>query len=133
MRRIVMSISMVVAVLIIGSSSAEKKDDHPMDVSYWMKKKLDLTKDVMVGLASSDFEELENCAKTIRTLNTIEGWVRRAETKEYRRQLKFFEQANENLLTHALDENLDGAALAFTQMTLSCVNCHKHLRDSTSP
>jgi hypothetical protein len=34
------------------------------------------------------------------------------------------------LIRQADKENLDGAALAYVQLTLSCVNCHKVVRDS---
>jgi hypothetical protein len=29
----------------------------------------------------------------------------------------------------AKDKNLDGAALAYVQLTMSCVNCHKYVRE----
>ncbi|MBC8351207.1 MAG: cytochrome c [Planctomycetes bacterium] len=43
-------------------------------------------------------------------------------------QLKTFEFSVNELVRNAEDKDLDGATLAFTQMTISCVNCHKELR-----
>ena len=44
-------------------------------------------------------------------------------------QLQIFQNANQQMIRMADDENLDGAALAYVQLTLSCVNCHKIVRD----
>ena len=52
----------------------------------------------------------------------METWVRG--TAEYRTQLRIFQNANEQLIRMADEEKLDGAALAYVQLTLNCVNCH---------
>jgi cytochrome c556 len=57
----------------------------------------------------------------------MERWVR-AGMPEYRTQLQNFERANDQLIRHADAEQLDGAALAYVQLTLSCVDCHKVIR-----
>ena len=43
-------------------------------------------------------------------------------------KLKSFQFPVNELVRNAEDENIDGAPLAFTQMTISCVNCHKAVR-----
>jgi hypothetical protein len=48
----------------------------------------------------------------------------------YRTQLEVFNDANEQIIRQAQKDNVEGAALAFTQLTISCVNCHKQLRES---
>jgi hypothetical protein len=45
--------------------------------------------------------------------------------------LTLFQTANRELIRAAENENLDGATLAYLQLTLSCVNCHKVVRDLT--
>jgi hypothetical protein len=42
--------------------------------------------------------------------------------------LRLFEFADRELIRAAREENLYGATLAFTQLTISCVNCHKIVR-----
>jgi hypothetical protein len=46
----------------------------------------------------------------------------------YQTQLQVFRFASNELVRLAEEKNLDGASLAYTQMTISCVNCHKFLR-----
>jgi cytochrome c556 len=61
-------------------------------------------------------------------LNQFEKFFR-ARTPEYREQLQVFDTANKALVRQAEHENLDGATIAFMQLTTSCVNCHKIVRN----
>ncbi len=98
--------------------------------SIWMEQKMKLSRQIMEGLARGKLADVDTSARAMRTLSRIEGWARRSDTKEYRRQLKYFNQATEEIIRQAQKDNLDGATLAFTQMTLSCVACHQELRDN---
>lgn len=102
--------------------------DDKQPESVWMKKKLEYSKDILEGITTEDFETVERAAAAMRRMSALEGFVRRKDTKEYRAQLTIFEFANDELLRHAGNKDVDGATLAFTQLTLSCVNCHKQLR-----
>jgi hypothetical protein len=102
--------------------------DEKAPESVWMKKKLEYSKDILEGITTEDFETVQRAATAMQRLSDLEGFVRRKDTKAYRAQLAVFEFANDELLRHAEKKNIDGAALAFTQLTLSCVNCHKQLR-----
>ena len=57
-------------------------------------------------------------------------WFVRGQTPGYRTQLEIFLDANKEIVKQAEQDNLEGSTLAFTQLTMSCVNCHKHLRES---
>jgi hypothetical protein len=120
----------VIAITLIAAAGtcwiAWAADEQPM--SFWMKKKLEHSQSALRAVAMEDFESLRASASAMRRLSDIEGFARRTNAREYRAQLQIFEFANDELIRHAKDENIDGAALAFTQLTLSCVNCHKHLR-----
>lgn len=101
----------------------------PAEASYWMKRKLELSQRVLEGLALGDFERIAAAARTMDKLNTIELFVR-GRNEAYRTQLELFRAANAALIRHADQEHLDGATLAFHQLTLSCISCHKHLRET---
>jgi len=92
-----------------------------------MQSKLDRSKDVLGGLATENFDAISRGAKAMRDLGALEGWVR-ADTPRYKAQLNVFYYANDALIKASQDRNLDGAALAYSQLTLSCVNCHKLVR-----
>jgi len=105
--------------------------DEPREeknASYWMKKKLEYSEKILGGLATEDFDVIGKTAKTMNTLTQMEKWVR-GNVPEYRTQLQLFQNANEQIIRAAERKNLDGAALAYVQLTLSCVNCHKVVRD----
>ena len=63
----------------------------------------------------------------MNALSQIEKWVHLSRP-DYRTLLAIFRDANENLIAEADQEDLDGATLAYMQLTLSCVNCHKIVR-----
>jgi hypothetical protein len=110
-----------IAVIYAGD---EPKDDEP---SIWMKQKLAYSQRILNGLATEDYEMIAENATAMKGLSRIEGFVR-SKTEGYRTQLKTFEFATSELIRNSEQENLDGATLAFTQMTISCVNCHKEIR-----
>lgn len=46
--------------------------------------------------------------------------------------LNDFEYANKSLVLASKEKNLDAATLAYMELTVSCVNCHKIVRDVKS-
>ena len=124
------TLAIVLALGFAGSVAvlAWAAQDDKQPESVWMKKKLEYSKDILEGITTEDFETIERAAAAMRRMSALEGFVRRKDTKEYRAQLTIFEFANDELLRHAGNKDVDGATLAFTQLTLSCVNCHKQLR-----
>jgi hypothetical protein len=111
----------------LDGAAEPSKDSAP---SVWMKKKLDYSQGILSGLATADFDKIAKNAQAMEGLSKIEGFVR-ARTPGYRKQLDIFMEANAEIIRQAERDNVDGAALAFTQMTISCVNCHKRLREQT--
>ncbi len=65
----------------------------------------------------------------MNTFATLER-LARGRNDSYQLQLKMFRFANKELIRQARDENLDGATMAFMQLTSSCVNCHRVVRDT---
>jgi len=117
----------VLSCLALSVLAADKEDETKP--SFWMQKKLEYSEKMLGGLASGDFEAIGKSARSLNALSKIEKWVH-GNTPEYRTQLRIFENANEQVIRMADKENLDGAALAYVQLTLSCVNCHKVVRDT---
>jgi hypothetical protein len=95
--------------------------------SVWMRKKLDFSRNILAGLASEDFDKVAANAQAMQGMSKLESFIR-GKMPGYRTQLEVFQDANEEIIRQAQKDNVEGAALAFTQLTISCVNCHKHLR-----
>src|SRR5262245_34070914 len=106
-------------------AKGEKLGDQP--VSFWMNRKLHLSQEVLAGITSGDFDKISKNAQAMRSLDKIEAFVR-GRTPGYRTQLSFFDESLDEIIRQADKDNLEGAALGFTQLTISCVNCHKQLR-----
>lgn len=119
----------VVALCALVAQPARPQENKEQDMNFWMKKKLDYSQAILSGLATADFDAIGKNATSMDRLSKLEKFVRRSDAEEYRAQLRVFLAANKDLMTAAEKKNIDGATLAFTQMTLSCVNCHKALRD----
>jgi cytochrome c556 len=107
---------------------AEKKPDKREEASVWMKKKLEHSQKILAGLTKGDFDLVKSSAQSIQLINYLEEWDR-ADLPEYKRQLQYFSDATKELIRQAEKKNVSGATLAYTQVTLSCVQCHTVIRD----
>lgn len=104
-----------------------KKADKP--VSFWMEKKMEYSQSILRGLATGDLKQVANTAEQMRLLSKVEGFIR-GKKPGYRIQLQVFELANREIERQAKADNLEGAAMAFHQLTTSCVSCHKLIRST---
>jgi len=94
-----------------------------------MRMKLDLSQQVLRALALEDFGALETNAVRLAKLSEMAGWQAR-NTPEYTWFSAEFRRSAEELAHAARAKNVDGATVAYTQMTFSCVSCHKYMRKS---
>ena len=117
------------ALCCASSGLAQQVDGKSQPTSYWMQKKLEYSQNILGGMATADFDRIVENAEAMRRLSSIEGFIRR-QTPGYGRQLQLFEEAAGEIARQANKDNVDGVALAFTQLTISCVNCHKELREA---
>jgi len=121
----------IAITLAIAPVQMTKADDPPaanqQPTSFWMKKKLEYSQNTLAAIATADFDKIIENAQAMRSLSKVEGFIR-GQNPGYRTQLHIFDEANAEIIQQAKKENVEGAALAFTQLTISCVNCHKTLR-----
>lgn len=104
----------------------EVTKEKPM--SFWMSQKLDYAKQILESLTSGDFDSLAQAAEKMQFVGKIEGFVRNR-NHNYATQLRVFELANQELVRQAERRNIEGATLAFNQLTSSCVACHVQIRE----
>ena len=114
---------------IVGANGQEQKSPETAETqpSVWMRKKLEYSRNILAGLSSEDFDKVAANAEAMQGMSRFEGFLR-GKMPGYRTQLEVFQDANEEIIRQAQKDNVEGAALAFTQLTISCVNCHKQLR-----
>lgn len=123
----------LLSVFTLSVNCQEKKEGEEAKegsehASVWMRKKMEYSQHLLEGIATADLDMVADNARAMQGLSKVEAFVR-GRTPGYRTQLQIFQAATEDIIRQADKDNLDGAALAFTQMTISCVNCHKHLRE----
>ena len=61
----------------------------------------------------------------------MSGWQAR-QTPEYELFTVEFRRHAEELAKAAKSKNIDAATLAYTQLTFSCVSCHKYMRGGST-
>ncbi len=144
MTRILCSLILVATVLALPVAAAEdkkpvtkkpetkevQKPDEKIDdknPSIWMKKKLDYSQNILAGITAEDFDKIADNARAMKGLGKFEAFLR-SRNAAYTRQLQAFEDINDEIIRQADNDNVEGVALAFTQLTINCVNCHKVLR-----
>lgn len=114
------ALALVVPLLI----AAAPGDEGTAEV---MRLKLSHSQQVLRGLALQDFALIKANSQRLVRLSHTSGWAAR-NSPEYELFTTEFRRAAEELGRAADAKNIDGATVAYTQMTFSCVSCHKYMR-----
>jgi cytochrome c556 len=120
---------LIAAPFAVQPTHGDDDQEHEKQASVWMKQKLSASQNILAGLTKGDFEAIDKNAQSMLVVEYLEKWLR-ADTPGYNMKLKDFEYANKSLRLAAREKNLDGATIAYIQLTLSCVHCHKLVRDT---
>ena len=101
--------------------------EQPMSV--WMAKKIEYSKAILEALTAGRYDDIEKHAEQMRLIGKVEGFVR-GRSPSYKTHLQTFDLATRELKRQAAAKNIEGATLAFHQLTTSCVTCHQTLRET---
>jgi hypothetical protein len=119
-----------IAMILIGAGAwictAQERSVEDSTAAF-MRVKLAHAQDILEGLTTDDFEEVERAAHKIAILSLDEAW-RVIQTEEYLAQSLEFQRTAEQLAKDAKSEDLDAATLAYLDMTAKCIKCHKMVR-----
>jgi hypothetical protein len=118
----------VVAALAGSRPAAEEPATQPDRVAVFMRAKLGHAQDVLEGLAVEDFDLIDRGAQELSLVSEDASW-QVLQTEDYARQSGEFRRSCDSLRKAAKARNLDGAALAWMEVTMKCVQCHKYVRD----
>ncbi|MBI3864230.1 MAG: hypothetical protein HY290_20290 [Planctomycetia bacterium] len=95
----------------------------------FMHKKLAASQSVLEGLVVEDFDLVAEGAKQLDVVaKGAEFMVSKDPT--YIDHANRFRRVVEKLSKEAKEKRLDGATLTYVDMTIRCVECHKHVRDT---
>jgi len=115
------------SVLLLGvpvAGSWEEKDK----VAALMHRKLAKSQKVLEGVAIKDFDLIAKNAEELIAISKEAEW-KVVKTPRYEMYSNEFRRTAEALIANAKDKNLDAAALSYVDLTLTCVKCHKHVRE----
>lgn len=139
----VLSVSAIAATVFVKNSTAQDTKPAPkvdsldtkapdrrkQEMSKFMREKLSASSDVLEGLATEDFELIASGAKRMRKLSAAEKW-QVSNDASYRQFSNQFRRIMEQLETKATEKKLEGAALTWIEGTMTCIECHKWVRNT---
>jgi hypothetical protein len=109
---------------------AAKKGDaskKKADLRTFMRGKLHAADQVLEGLVTEDFALISKGAGELKQIGDAAKW-RVSNDAMYRQHSTEFQRKVSQLDKSAKDKQLDGAALAYIDLTMSCVDCHKWVK-----
>ena len=124
-------ISMMLVAFSIGAgamfSGRQEQEQILPSSAPFMQRKLDDAREIVAGLATEDFQKIGKASQDMMLLSHEADW-NVFQTPEYLRMSSEFRGSAERLRDNANSSNLDGATLAYFEVTLNCVRCHKYVR-----
>lgn len=119
-------VAVVLAAVALGYQDPQKIEP---DSTKFMHRKLDASRDVVEGLAIEDFPKIATSAQDLMLLSLESEW-NVIQTQRFLDMSGEFRSSAERLRDAAKDKNLDAATLAYFEVTLNCVRCHRYVRKS---
>jgi hypothetical protein len=97
-------------------------------IQLFMRKKLEATQKLMEGLAIEDYELIGQGARQLEGISAAADF---AVVKEalYTQHADEFRRTVAKIQKGAKEKRLDSAALGYMDMTMSCIECHKFVRN----
>lgn len=107
--------------------AATLRSEPPNEVRTFMRAKLGHSQKILEGLTTDNFEVISKNAQDLSLLSLAASW-QVLQTQDYMEQSREFRRAADALKDAAKKKNLDAAALAYMDVTMKCITCHKYVR-----
>ncbi|HEY0983897.1 hypothetical protein [Schlesneria sp.] len=127
----------IATAFFVVVATAQNKSDEPkkavpeakedLDLSKFMRRKLEASSSILEGLVSEDAESIIRGAKSLVEMSKAEKWQVKNDVM-YRQFSTEFQRSATQLLEEAEKRNYDGVALKWMDTTLKCIECHKFVR-----
>lgn len=130
-----LSIILLLGVLALCSAmpgiAQTQRTELPTTVNHQalMQRKLASAQSLIEGLALEDYKLIQREAQQLQLLSLDAGW-NVVQTADYARISVEFREAAKKLRQAGKDKNLDAAGLGYFQLTMTCIDCHRHVRAS---
>ena len=114
------------ALLLILAATTIGSAQRP-SLGELMREKLDYAQALLGAVVLGNHAEVERAAGELVRLSEASTWSP-LQTPQYLHHAANFREAARSLAEEARARDIDGVSLAYMEMTLSCVQCHKHVR-----
>lgn len=115
-------------ILFMGIPVLSGHGEDNKKLHQLMQKKLTHSQKVLEGIVLNDYDKIVDHAQELILISKAIEW-RVLKTPQYEMHSNEFRRSAENLAQAAKNKNIEGATLAYMDMTLVCVRCHKHVRE----
>jgi cytochrome c556 len=121
---------LTLALLCAGAKFTYAQAEKEAGVKTAMRQKVAYSQQVLVGITLEDYGLIAKNADKLVELSNKTNWYSR-QVPQYELFLNEFRRNAQGLMEAAQKKDVDAASLAYVQMTLSCVSCHKFIRQSS--
>lgn len=115
-------VSMCLVALLAVPAHGDKEQNK------LMKRKLEAAQKVLEGVTMNDFKLISQNADELIMISKEAEW-KVMKSPEYEVFSNDFRRTCDTLVKNAKEKNSDAAALAYVEMTMCCVKCHKYVRE----
>jgi cytochrome c556 len=120
-------LSLLFGLLLPGVLMVKPVRAQQGNVDQFMRAKLLHSQKVLEGLTTENFPLIAKHSQDLSLLSQAAAW-QVLQTPEYKQHSTEFRRSADALTKAAEAKNLDGAALAYVDVTLKCISCHKYVR-----
>jgi cytochrome c556 len=125
MKKLAIVLVVLAAVAALSSPGQAQKERV---FKKLMQQKLHSSQAMLEGLAMADFEKISQNADQLLAISNTEEWFV-LKTAAYKLHSNEFRRAAEKVARKSKEKNIDGVALGYMELTLSCVRCHQYVRE----
>lgn len=105
----------------------KERDDGKTQLSIFMRKKLEASNQILEGLVTDDLTMVDQGAGKLLKMSDAEQW-RASNDMMYMHHSREFRRSVEAMQNKAKKKSIDGVALAWVDVTMSCIRCHEWVR-----
>jgi hypothetical protein len=112
---------------LTGAAEVDARQPQPKTPTV-MQRKLTHAQKMLEGLALNDFQKITTAASGLKDCAREASW-QVVKTEKYAVYSNDFVRQLERIEDAAKKKNTDAAALAYVEITLTCVKCHQYVRE----
>ncbi len=124
----IVPVVLAAGLMLAAAFVARGQDPQRNELRAFMRQKLDCSERILEGLTREDFTMIHKNARRLLVLSEDAQW-KVSPNIHYFHLSRQFQTIAEHLIEKAGKKNLDGTTLAYMELTMNCVKCHKLVRD----